>query len=603
MRARGTDSAAAWAEAVLAAELFALAPHALGGLSLRGWPGPARDRLCGWLRDLMPAHAPLLRLPLNITDDRLLGGLALAATLRQGRVIEEPGLLKQAHGGALLAAMAERLEPRVTSQLCSALDRGELSLERDGLTGTFACRLGVVAFDEGIDGERVPTALRDRLALEIDLSALDPVPAGLEAPDISRVQRARGRFALVEVDDEVVDAMCRAAVVLGIDSLRAPLLAVATARAHAALEGRLRVGEDDAAMAGRLVLGPRATQLPPGLPQDREAHEEEANQEENAGEEQGQQDPSGNEPTLRSDALNQQPLQELVLDAAKSAIPAGLLDGLFLGRVARSTPRSFGHAGALQTSNLGGRPAGVLPKQPRNGERLNVVETLRAAAPWQPLRKRERPTRSTHSRRIEVREEDFRVTCFQQRSETNVIFAVDASGSAALERLAEAKGAVEQVLADCYVRRDHVALIAFRGTKAALLLSPTRSLVSVRRSLSRLAGGGTTPLAAGIDAALKLALDARKRGQTPVLVLMTDGRANIARNGSGNRRAAEDDALSGARMVRAASVRSLFLDTSSYPRPSARLLANEMGARYLPLPYLDAAGISRQVQALAKGAP
>ena len=124
--------------------------------------------------------------------------------------------------------------------------------------------------------------------------------------------------------------------------------------------------------------------------------------------------------------------------------------------------------------------------------------------------------------------------------------------------------------------------------------------MSVRRSLARLAGGGTTPLAAGIDAALALALDARRRGQTPVLVLMTDGRANIARDGRGDRGAAEADALAGARMVRAAEVRALFLDTSPRPRAGARLLAMEMGARYLPLPYLDAAGISRQVQSLAE---
>jgi magnesium chelatase subunit D len=131
------------------------------------------------------------------------------------------------------------------------------------------------------------------------------------------------------------------------------------------------------------------------------------------------------------------------------------------------------------------------------------------------------------------------------------------------------------------------------------VLSPTRSLVRVRRSLARLAGGGTTPLAAGIDAACALALDARKRGHTPVLVLMTDGRANIARDGRGDRPAAAADALAAARMVRAARVQALFLDTAPRPSPAARALAQEMGARYLPLPYLDAAGISRQVQSLA----
>ena len=100
-----------------------------------------------------------------------------------------------------------------------------------------------------------------------------------------------------------------------------------------------------------------------------------------------------------------------------------------------------------------------------------------------------------------MRRDDFRMTRFQQRTRTTTIFVVDASGSSALNRLAEAKGAVELLLADCYVRRDQVALLAFRGKEAELLLPPTRSLVRAKRSLAGLPGGGGTPLAAGIDAA------------------------------------------------------------------------------------------------------
>ena len=104
---------------------------------------------------------------------------------------------------------------------------------------------------------------------------------------------------------------------------------------------------------------------------------------------------------------------------------------------------------------------------------------------------------------------------------------MDASGSSALHRLAEAKGAIELLLASCYVRRDRVALVAFRGQSAELLLPPTRSLVRAKRSLASLPGGGGTPLAAGIDVSLLLADAVQRRGGTPTIVLLTDGRANV----------------------------------------------------------------------------
>jgi magnesium chelatase subunit D len=560
------------------------------------------------VKDAFESRGAVVRVPLHITDDRLLGGLSLAATLRAGRVVVERGVLAQSHGGVVVVAMAERLGAHVTASLCGALDRGELSLERDGIAATVACRFGVVALDEGIDDERAPAALRDRLAFHVDLSALGPRDTARRAPDLSDIERARSLLPRVEMSDDVVTAICHAARALGIESLRGPMLAASAARAHAALAGRLVVDEEDAVVAARVVLAPRATRIPPSAT---DAEEDPAPPPSPPPEEGGAHEKP--ESTEADDAPEQpsQPaaaLDDVVLEAAKSAIPAGLLDALVVEAALRETPRSAGRAGAARASALGGRPAGTRSSPTPSGQRLNVVETLRAAAPWQPLRRRERNRQSsTSARRIEIRAEDFRVVRFEQRTETSVIFAVDASGSAALQRLAEAKGAVEQVLVDCYVRRDHVALIAFRGTTAALLLPPTRSLARVRRSLASLAGGGTTPLAAGIDAALSLALDERSRGRTPLVVIMTDGRANVAKSAgaSGVERGpveAMSDAIASARALRGAGVRALFLDTAPRPRPQARLLSSEMGARYLPLPYVDAAGISRNVQALAEGA-
>ena len=132
---------------------------------------------------------------------------------------------------------------------------------------------------------------------------------------------------------------------------------------------------------------------------------------------------------------------------------------------------------------------------------------------------------------------------FRERRETTAIFVVDASGSSAMARLPEVKGAIELLLADCYVRRDSVALVAFRGKTAEIVLPPTRSLMRAKRMLAGLPGGGGTPLACGLDAALALAESVRRKGPCPLLVLMTDGRANICREGAACREQAMEDAL------------------------------------------------------------
>ena len=176
---------------------------------------------------------------------------------------------------------------------------------------------------------------------------------------------------------------------------------------------------------------------------------------------------------------------------------------------------------------------------------------------------------------------------------------VDASGSAALNRLAEAKGAVELLLADCYVRRDRVAVLAFRGKGTEVLLAPTRSLARAKRSLASLPGGGGTPLASAIDAAHEMAGQVRRKGDTPIIVLLTDGRGNIALDGSPGRLMAAEDTLLAARRLRLAGVTTLLLDSSAQPQAAAQALAASMGARYMPLPYASAQAMSRVVKMLA----
>jgi magnesium chelatase subunit D len=571
--------------AELAAVLCAVDPHGLGGIVVRSPPGPVRDEWLARLRALLPDGAPVRRVPLHVTDGRLLGGIDLTATLRAGRPIAERGLLAEADGGLLVLAMAERVPATAAARLCATLDTGEVALERDGLATRVPSRFGVVALDEGLEpDEHPPNALLERLAFRVELP---PRPTsrrcGASAADVAA---ARARLACVRADESVVEALCGVARTLGIDSLRVAGFALRAAGAGAARGGRARGAPPDAALAGRLVLAPRARRLPESPEQPEDSPPPEAPPEGSA-ESDASAEPSRDLP----------PLEDLVLAAAQASMPAGLLDLLKLETL-RSRSRTSGPSGAVQKSGLRGRPGPTRRGEPRGGARLNVVETLRAAAPWQRVR-RAQALQDVTPRRVLVRPEDFHVTRHQARAETTTVFAVDASGSSALHRLAEAKGAVELLLADCYVRRDRVAVVAFRGQRADLLLPPTRSLVRAKRSLAGLPGGGGTPLAAGIELAALLVDGVRRRGGTPTVVLLTDGRANVARDGAGNRARAEQDALAASRRLRAVGVAALLVDTSPRPHAFVRELAAAMGARYLPLPHADASTLQRAVQAAA----
>ncbi len=607
-------SEAAWEDAVTAAALLAVDPPGVGGVCLRSLPGPVRDRWLWIAQDMVPEGTPWRRIPINVSDSRLLGGLDLTATLQAGRPILERGVLAEVDGGIAVLAMAERISAATAGKIGAVVDNGEIAIERDGLADRIPTRFGLIALDEGADEEEHPVGpLRDRLGCHLDLNGIPVQVAGGSPYAADDIAAARVLLPDVECSDGLVEALCAGGLALGIGSLRAPLQALRAARAAAALDGRTAVEQEDVALATRLILVPRATQVPPQQQEDEQQEQPAESEQEEAGdqdetppeepqqqeEEQQPEDEGEQGESPEEDDEEQAPSDipaEVVLEAARAVLPDDLLARMKIQELARrNRSRTPGHAGALQQGGLRGRPAGVRPGNPGGGARLNVIETLRAAAPWQPLRRAGQTARD--DRCVIVRPEDFRITRFKQRSPTATIFAVDASGSSAMNRLSEAKGAVELLLAECYVRRDEVALVAFRGRDAEVVLPPTRSLTRAKKGLAGLPGGGGTPLAAGIDRARLLADEVRRKGATPVVIVLTDGRGNVARDGSKGREQAHEDARQAAAAMRLLGVRALVVDTSPRPRPQGRELAESMGADYIPLPRADASSISSAVQA------
>ena len=600
-------------DAVWAAALFALDPAGLGGVLLRGPSGPVRDAWCALMEDLADPETPRRRVPIGASAERLAGGVDLAASLAAGRAVEAPGLIAEAVGGWLILPSAERRAVEDLAPILTALAEQR--------------QVGVLAFDEaqGADDSHPPAALTERLSLWVDLQGLRPedlAEAALtdealawEQLGAAEMSAARARMRETSCPEPVLTALVETAAALGVGSLRAAVAAARAARALTALMGPAPGhSSDSAALAARLILAPRAVYAPAISdvdPIDASDHHETspaADQGEDASRPPLDAGPDSPEQTSEETPsphdLTDAALAELVLSAAAAALPPDMLTARAPDRGQRRGAASAGVAGARRRSLRRGRPLGSRPGDPRAGGRLDLVETLRAAVPWAEIRRRAACAegRAVDPLRPPIRRADLRIKRFAQPSETLTIFAVDASGSAAFHRLAEAKGAVELLLSRAYARRDQVAVIAFRRRPssnlppAELLLPPTRALARAKRELAALPGGGATPLADGLQAAADLAETALRRNVAPTLAILTDGRANIALDGRADRRQATEDALAAARRLAAMDLRACVIDTSPRPRDDARALALAMAARYEPLPYSCAEALTDAVR-------
>ena len=552
-----------WDRAQAAVTALAVDPAGLRGLWLRARSGPLRDRV---VQALAALPLPQRRLHPGVDDATLYGGVDLSATLANGHLVRAAGLL--ASPAAVILTMAERCPAGLAARLARVLDDPGFCL---------------IALDEGAEpDEALAPALADRLALFLDL---DGIPAADTFPltlDSDLLTQARARLADVRIDPKAVETLTRLAAAMGIASLRAPLLTLATARALAAWRDEATPSEDTLRHAAELTLAHRGT-LPDAAEPETSPPPPEPDQ------------PDSAEPETRQSADT--PPDEMLLDAIRAALPPDLLARLAVARATRAAKGSGG-SGDARKGNHRGRPLPPRPGTPGSGKRIDLVSTLRAAAPWQPLR---RKTALVDKTGLHIRQSDLRLKRYVETSDRVLIFTVDASGSSALARLAEAKGAVELLLAQAYARRDHVALIAFRGDSAELLLPPTRSLVQTKRRLAGLPGGGGTPLAAGLQLALLTALQTRARGMTPTIALLTDGRGNIALDGSANRAQAEDDSHRLALGLRNSRVPTLVIDIATRPQPALRDLAARLDAPYLPLPRADAHRLSAVLGAALEG--
>lgn len=554
-------------------------------LRIKAHSGPVREALMQRLETFVPKTS-FHKMPIGIDHQRLIGGLDLAATLNQGERVASKGLLAQCDDQMLIVPMGNLVPGETLSQLTAAMDLGFVHVERDGLSKKDKARFGLVVFDESDQNdEPLSSSLCDRIMFHLDIASLS-----------YRVLEAdvENHFANISekafCDSKIIEEICALALSFGLTSMRPVQQTINIAILHARLKGRAKVIQDDVVAAVRLSLLQRATQIPQTTPPAVDEEPEEQQQQEPdppVDEDQPEQPDDDYESQIPENALD-----DLSIEALAAELPDGLLDELAEQLKRQSVNMSEGRKGQRKYSQKRGRPIASRKGELRSGNTLDIMATLRSAAPWQKIRGQVKQTD-----RLQIRSSDFHVRRFKQNTETSTIFVVDASGSTALNRLGEAKGAIESLLAEGYARRDHVALVSFRKREAEILLPPTRSLVRAKKSLSSLPGGGGTPLASGLEAAFMIATEELRNGRMTSIVLLTDGSANVALDGSGGRVQAMEDALKVGKLIGNAQIPCLVVDVSRMANPKAKKLSEGLHGSYLQMPFVSSKNLSDAVKA------
>ncbi|HCQ91608.1 MAG TPA: magnesium chelatase [Clostridium sp.] len=607
----------------------------IGGILISGEKGTAKSTLARGLAEIIN-NMKVIDLPLNITEDRLLGTIDIEKAISEGVRKPDMGILKEADGNILYVDEVNLLSEHIVKCLLEVSASGINHVEREGISFTHPSRFVLVGTMNPEEGQLRPQFL-DRFGLYVEANGSDDLAQRKEIIK-RRLEYEKNPIEYIDkFEDQSKELMNK--IINGIEVLnkvqvsdsimylsaeiskeancagnKAELVIIEAAKAIAAFDNRKNINVNDIKEAAEFALPHRMREMPPSvsdnddkeeeseeeqIDDDKEEREEENeppqveendnyednNEEDNKNEEDNLEYEENLEETKQEEKNENEADNEMVDDIGN----VFAIKSLDIKPIDRKKRRGSGKRSKTKTDLMQGRYVKYnLPKDKIKDIAFDA--TLRAAAPYQSLRDK-------NGLAFVINKSDFREKVREKRTGTTILFVVDASGSmGAKKRMSAVKGAVVSLLTDAYQKRDKVGMVAFRENHAEVLLGITRSVELAQKSLKNLPTGGKTPLSAGLFKGYEILKAAKKKDpeMVPVLVLVSDGRTNSAVNNGDP----YEEAIEIANKIASENIQSIVIDTEQdfIKLGLANNIAKAMNAQYYKLEDLGATEIASAIR-------
>lgn len=510
----------------------------VGGVLLAGKKGTGKSTLLKAFKSIVKElNIPIFEVPMNVTEEALLGGIDIEETIKSGIRVFQKGIISKANGGFLIIEDINLFPQDILSIIFEVQTRQENIIEREGITlkekanfqilatmnpdeadfsSHFLDRFGICVIMEEIKQKEQRKEI-------VKLNVLDETNMTEEFQLMKKIQNCKDLLKKVKVSDEIKDFISEIVLKEAVSGHRADIFLYYASKAYSAYLEEEFVTKEHVQAVALLVLSHRRRIIEPET--EEKEHEHEPEKSNDSDKRENQKDREQKIPFSEKQHSHDGKSQSIPSSEKEEVFPVGESYKVkrFSLKKDRITRHSAGRRTKTKTNGRGGRYIRSLIKE---RPEIAIDATLRAAAPFQKIRGMKDS--------VVIYDDDLRYKEKERKMSHIVIFVVDGSSSMGVEqRMTAAKGATLSLLMDCYQKRDKVSMIVFRKDRAETILPPTSSVELAVKRLKEIPTGGKTPLSAGLLEAYTLIkkMKIKKPESRFLLLLLTDGKANVSLSG------------------------------------------------------------------------